>query len=210
REIRPLLDTVDVLFDIHSMQKSAEPLLLCGMAEQGRGLAGAIGMPRLVVADAGHAAGRRMRDYGGFGREDSGKAALLIECGQHWAKSSETVAIQSAVRLLHASGCVPDTFGPGVLGDPVEQVFAEVTEVVTIRGESFSFVEEWTGGEIIPEAGTLLGYDDGEAIRTPYDNCMLVMPTMRTYHGQTAVRLARVYDQGWSGATPSRKLMIAL
>ena len=36
----------------------------------------------------GHAAGMRMRDYGGFGDPKSPKNALLIETGQHWRASS--------------------------------------------------------------------------------------------------------------------------
>ena len=35
REIRPLIDTVDVLLDLHSMLWPSEPLILCGMSPQG-------------------------------------------------------------------------------------------------------------------------------------------------------------------------------
>ena len=64
RELRPLLDEVDVLLDIHSMQQRCEPLMLCGPQDKGRALALDLGAPATVVADAGHSAGRRMRDYG--------------------------------------------------------------------------------------------------------------------------------------------------
>ena len=39
REIRPLIDTVDVLFDLHSMLWPSDPLILCGTSPKGRRLA---------------------------------------------------------------------------------------------------------------------------------------------------------------------------
>jgi len=40
-------------------------------------------------------------------------------------------------------------------------------------------------------AGTLLGADGGREIRTPYPDCVLIMPSRRLIPGQTAVRLGR-------------------
>ena len=36
REIRPLIDTVDVLFDLHSMLWPSDPLILCGTSPKGK------------------------------------------------------------------------------------------------------------------------------------------------------------------------------
>ena len=47
--------------------------------ERSRELARRVGIPELIMCDAGHAAGPRMRDYGGFGDPASTKTALLIE-----------------------------------------------------------------------------------------------------------------------------------
>ena len=44
---------------------------------------------------------------------------------------------------------------------------------------------------IVPEAGTLIARDGDREIRTPYDDCVLIMPTRRTAKGDTAVRLGR-------------------
>ena len=63
REIRPLIDTVDVLFDLHSMLWPSDPLILCGTSPKGRGWRCGAGVPGLVVADHGHASGRRLIDY---------------------------------------------------------------------------------------------------------------------------------------------------
>ncbi|MEZ5649606.1 MAG: hypothetical protein R3E87_03560 [Burkholderiaceae bacterium] len=62
---------------------------------------------------------------------------------------------------------------------------------VTIAGEALRFALPFTGGEVIERAGTLLGHDDDRPVLTPYDDCMLVMPSKRLTRGLTAVRLAR-------------------
>ena len=59
-----------------------------------------LGTPEIIVADTGHAAGRRLRDYGSFGDPASEKTAVLIECGQHWEADAAPVAIDSVYRWL--------------------------------------------------------------------------------------------------------------
>ena len=46
---------------------------------------------------------------------------------------------------------------------------------------------------MIPARNTLIAMDGEEEIRTPHDDCLLVMPTPHPPAGHTAVRLAR-YD----------------
>jgi predicted deacylase len=195
RELRPFVDGVDFLLDIHSMQTSVTPLMLAGPLPKGRGLAGALGVPLYVVSDEGHVAGRRLRDYGDFGDLSSKKNALLVECGQHWEKASADVSLQTTLRFLLACDSVePESIEADLM--PVEnaQKFVEVTDIVTIKTNAFAFVEPYQGLEVIPEAGTLLGRDGGEEVRTPYDNCILIMPSRRLYPGQTAVRLGRFLE----------------
>jgi hypothetical protein len=43
----------------------------------------------------------------------------------------------------------------------------------------------------VPRRGTLLARDGGLPVRTPYDECVLIMPTRRPRRGETAVRLGR-------------------
>jgi len=92
RRLRPLIDSADLLLDLHSMQYATAPLMLAGLLPRSRDLALRIGIPELIMCDAGHAAGPRMRDYGGFGDPGSAKTALLIECGQHWERRAAEVA----------------------------------------------------------------------------------------------------------------------
>ena len=102
REIRPFIDTVDLLLDLHSMQTPSPPLMLAGPLEKGRQLAQAIGAPRHIMCDQGHAAGKRLRDYGGFGDPAAPQNAVLLEAGQHWAAATGAVSTDTAVHFLRA------------------------------------------------------------------------------------------------------------
>lgn len=195
RRIRSLIDRIDFLFDIHSMQHKTVPLMLAGPLHKGRDLARAIGYPQYVVCDAGHAAGCRLRDYGDFGDETSARNALLIECGQHWENASADVAIESTLRFLMHFGMIDRDFAePYLTAEPPPQKIVEVTEAITIATERFAFVEDFRGMEILPKAGSRIATDGDNPIVTPYDNCVLIMPSRRLRPGQTAVRLGRLID----------------
>ncbi|MCW5752933.1 MAG: succinylglutamate desuccinylase/aspartoacylase family protein [Alphaproteobacteria bacterium] len=191
REMRPLLRTVDYLLDIHSMQAATAPLMLCGLQAKGRRLAEAVGVPVLLVADAGHSAGARMRDYNDFADEGSPRTALLVECGQHWEKSSRTVAIECMLRFLLATGCVQKGDIASHVADaaPPPQRFVRVTDAVTIETDNFRFTQDFLGLEIIARRGTVIAHDGERPVATPYDDCILIMPNRRLQKGQTAVRL---------------------
>ncbi|WP_081503002.1 M14 family metallopeptidase, partial [Pseudomonas agarici] len=100
RELRPLIDSVDLLLDIHSMHEESAPLMMCGACIKGMEFAATLGVPATVVVDSGHANGRRMRDYDDFNESASEKNALLIETGQHFSQKSRQVALDVAARFL--------------------------------------------------------------------------------------------------------------
>ncbi len=189
RQVRPVLDGIDYLFDLHSMQHDAPPLMMSGRHAKSKELAARIGVPERVVGDAGHAAGRRMRDYGAFDDAGAHQTALLIECGQHWSAESGQLAIEATVRFLTATGTIPPDRLASFTTPPAQRVYT-VVEAVTIETDAFSFAQPFSGGEVLPEAGTLIGHDGDIPVRTPVDGTMLVMPSKRLWKGQTAVRLA--------------------
>jgi hypothetical protein len=161
-------------------------------------LARRVGIPELIMCDAGHAAGPRMRDYGGFGDPGSYKTALLIESGQHWERRAADVATDVMLRFLIALQTLTREDGLALAGPDFDaqpqQRIIQVTEAVTITGDNFEFVGEFRGLEVLPAKGTLVGRDDGREVRTPYDDCVLVMPARRLAKGQTAVRLGRYVE----------------
>ena len=186
RAMRPVIDSADALLDLHSMLWPSDPLLLCGPTARGRALATAIGTPNLVVADTGHASGRRLIDYAPFVDQDSGRMAVLVEAGQHWKR--ETVAAMDAAiaGLLSATGMTEQV--SATTQSPRQ---AEVTMAVTACSGGFSFVQDFRGGDVVPKRDTLIAIDGAVEIRTPHDDCLLVMPSLRPSRGHTAVRLAR-------------------
>jgi len=193
RAIRPLVDRADVLLDLHSMQHATEPLCLAGLTAKGTDLARAVGYPATVVIDRGHSAGARLRDYRFFADPDDPRAALLVECGQHWEADSAAVAIETLLRFLAASGVVDrDDVAAHLKTRPGPQRFITVTDAITVGTDAFSFTESFQGMEIIAKAGTVIAHDGATAIATPYDDCVLIMPSRRLVPGQTAVRLGRI------------------
>jgi predicted deacylase len=191
REIRPLIDTVDVLFDLHSMLWPSDPLILCGTSPKGRRLAFGAGVPALVVADRGHANGRRIIDYARFADAGTPCAASLVEAGQHWQRATvDTMAASVAGLLRHLD--------LAALPEPQREPprFAEVTMAVTAATSSFAFVQPYRGGDVIPRRNTVIALDGETEIRTPHDDCLLIMPSLRPSRGHTAVRLARFAPAG--------------
>ncbi|MDA1101063.1 MAG: succinylglutamate desuccinylase/aspartoacylase family protein [Proteobacteria bacterium] len=192
RQIRGVVAEADYLLDIHSMHLPCPALMLCGTAEKGRRLAFAMGVPAHVVADPGHAAGPRMRDYDRFAQTDTEQTALLIECGQHWAKESGQTAIHAVFHFLDALGLIDRAVAaPYLVKNPGRQRLIEVVGPITIQTEAFRFVDDYNGLEVIAKAGTVIGHDGAQPIVTPHDECVLIMPTHRPKPGQTAVRLGR-------------------
>ncbi len=196
RALRPLIESADALLDLHSMQLLAPPLLLCGLAAKGRRLAEAIGYPELVVADAGHRGGARMRDFGAFAEPSSPRTAMLVECGQHWAASSVAVAVATCRHFLAALDLVAPAAlaGLGGAAAPGRQRVIEVTHTITVNGGPFHFTGDFQGLEIVPRRGTVIGHDGPQPVQTPYDDCVLIMPSRRLGPGLTAVRLGRFVD----------------
>ena len=193
RELRPFYDRADHLLDLHSMTDPCPPLSLAGRLDKGQELARGVGIPQHIVVDAGHAAGKRLRDYAAFDDPASTRSALLIECGQHWEASSPHVAKQATLRFL----CHFAMAAPGFVrahldaSPPPPQKVIEVTDVVTIATDRFAFALPVKGLAVVAREGTLLANDGDVEIRAPYDECVLIMPTRRPKPGETAVRLGR-------------------
>ena len=186
RAMRPVIDTADMLLDLHSMLWPSDPLILSGASVKGRGLASALGVPSLVVADHGHQTGPRVIDYPRFSGDGTEAAACLVEAGQHWQPGTVDVMQAAADALLTRT-----VLGGGPLVALPTVRCAEVTRAVTAATSSFAFVQAFRGGDVVPLRNTLIAVDGTAEIRTPYDDCLLVMPTLRASRGHTAVRLAK-------------------
>lgn len=203
-ELLPFVQQTDWLLDLHSMHERAAPLLLTGLHPRNQALAQALANPAHVVVDAGHQDGVRMRDFGRFGLPDEqapDTRSLLIECGFHGDLSSRDVAQDLCARFLVTAGALSAEQAaqqlPGWrMPDTLTQTTLTVTGAAVARNAHFCFATPYQGLEVIAQAGTVIGHQDGpglgEPVVTPHGDCVLVMPSVRQARaGVTVVRFAR-------------------
>jgi len=188
RELLPVVESVDVLVDLHSMLWPSDPLILSADTQRAIRLGQSLGTPRLTVADPGHMAGRRLVDHARFTAPDGTAAAVLVEAGQHWEGATLIAMAATARRALGLNGIS----GPAPAPLPEPPLLARVTQTITATSHNFMFLRDFRGGELIPHAGTMIAHDGAREICTPHDDCLLVMPTPIAPRGHTAVRLARI------------------
>ena len=91
----------------------------------------------------------------------------MVECGQHWEKSSEEVAIQTLVKFLRCVGIMEKNFGAEIINEKKiiqdEIDVFKVGEIITIQTENFKFKSDWQGFDKL-EKGAVIGF---EHIRRP-------------------------------------------
>jgi len=204
RALRPFVDRADFLLDIHSMHEPCRPIMVCGMRDKHLALAREIGMPADLLIDTGHPAGVRMRDRGAFNDPALPHQAVLIECGQHWEARAVDVANDCLLRFLAATGVVAmDAIGAQLsVEPPARQRVIRVTEPVVARSMDFHFLVPIEGLGVVAQAGTPIAQDGGQVWRAPWDDTVLVMPSMRHLKpGNTQVRLGR-YDTDHGADSP--------
>jgi len=198
RELRPFVDAADYLLDIHSMHEPCRPIMVCGAGgrggEKSAAFARRLGVPADLLVDTGHPAGLRMIERGPFGDPADPRTAILIECGQHWEAPSADVAIDTLARFLLATGTIDATAAAPLLRmtPPPSQRLIRVTEAVVARSTAFVFARPFCGLEVIPHRGDPIAFDGDTVIRAPYDDTVLVMPSLAHMKvGTTMVRLGR-------------------
>ena len=199
RELLPFVARATHLLDLHSMHERGAPLLVTGTLKRNIDFAQALQTASQVIIDSGHADGVRLRDCGAFADPAGERVALLLEAGQHWQASSVAVARNTLARFLVAAGTVsrPEAqtvFPDGwLLPDTTPPTPVQVTDRVVAQSMNFAFTHTFTGGEVIAKAGTVIAHDNGKPVLTPYDSCVLVMPSVRQLRaGVTVVRLGQL------------------
>ena len=198
RQLARFVDEADLLLDLHSMHEPCRPIMVCGAQNKGGAKSAAfsrlIGAPADLLIDTGHPAGLRMIERGAFNDPASPRTAVLIECGQHWEQSAADVAVDILFRFLHATGAVNASIckSHARLAPPAVQRLVRVTEPVVANSVNLKFPYLFKGLEVIPAVGTVVAIDGDTIWRTPYDDCVMVMPSLaHVKPGATVLRLGR-------------------
>lgn len=201
RVLLPYVDAADFVLDIHSMHEPCAPLMVCGTTGQGADkavtLSKRLGIPEHLMHDTGHPSGKRMIERPQFADPDNPKTAILIECGQHWEKSSVDIAKQTMLRFLIDRGVMAEQTLASHLNSSLQarshKVIA-VTEAVVAKSSEFRFVQPFKGLEIIAKKGDPIAHNGDELVVAPYDGTVLVMPSVSKQWkiGTTMVRLGRL------------------
>lgn len=194
RQLLPFVERATHLLDLHSMHEPCSPLLVTGTLPRNVRFAQELRAGATVVIDEGHADGVRMRDYGAFADTTGSRISLLLEAGQHWATESVNASRDVLMRFLVTTGAITNQDVPSgwVKADAPLILPISVTHRVVARSASFTFTQAFTGLEIIDQRGTVIANDGDVPVVTPYDDCILVMPSLRQLKpGVTTVRLGR-------------------
>ena len=106
------------------------------------------------------------------------------------------VAVDTLFRFLAATGAVNASIckSHSRLPPPAVQRIVRVTEPVVAKSMNLKLPYLFKGLEVIRQTGTVVATDGDTVWRTPYDDCVMVMPSLaHVKPGTTVLRLGR-YD----------------
>lgn len=191
RALRHIYAEADALLDIHSTSYAVPPMLIHEPHDKVMPLARHLHSPlhHVLLPGVKHP-GRPLLQYGAFGDPAATPVALVVECGQHFARTSGDIAIATTMRFLDFHGMIPADLAAQYAPDPGTPRRYEVTDVLVAKNEDFRFSQPFIGFEDLP-GGTLIATDGDEEIRAPAAGCTLIMPARRILKGRDAVSLAR-------------------
>lgn len=193
RALRPVVAAADHILDIHSTSHDGGPFWVYPGFARNAQAALAIG-PRCgvdvhLVMPSGLGSGTPLIQHGRHGAQGTGAgAALVVECGQHFLRSSAEVATRTTLQFLAHFGLVE---APAISTAPAAQRRFELLRTCMVQTESFQFTRPLSGFETFAQ-GELIASDGAAGeIRAPCDECTVFMPTRRPIVGREAVYLTQ-------------------
>lgn len=193
RALRPIYTAADALLDIHSTTFPVRPMLVYQNHEKCRELAHALKAPPThIVSSGGKHSGGLLIEFGAFGEAGANNAALVVECGQHFGRSSGDVAVQTTLRFLDRFGMLERDLAVQHVQPIPEETPAVyvIASVKMCKSAQARFVRPLQGFEEFA-AGELIGSDGEDEIRAPFDRCAAIMPKAELVPGREMVTLAQ-------------------
>lgn len=189
RALQPLVDSVDYLLDIHTMQGRGLPVALTHGKPAALELIAAMTSIPFVLTGTMHQAERlRLRDYAQFGDPDHHAVAVQIEAGQHWERDAVDQGMAIAMEFLEVTGILPRQHRTA----DVPQKQLKIIKIILPEGGLFKYARDVLNGEFFPRKGALLGFagPDRTEVRTPVDDCYFIMPVHFRTDGGSSGRFA--------------------
>lgn len=191
RALRHIYAEADALIDLHSTTYAVPAMLIHEPHAKIEPLARHLHSPlhHVLLPGVKHP-GRPLIQYGAYGDPQATPVAAVIECGQHFARTSGDVAISVTMRFLDFFGLIPVDLAAQYKPEPGQPRRYEVTDVLVARTDKFRFAEPFIGFEDLP-GGALIATDGEDEIRAPAAGCTVIMPARRPVKGRDVVSLAR-------------------
>lgn len=169
RQLRPWLATVDLLLDLHTTAFSVRPFFVLADMPKSRALADAMGWPDAQqLMPGGCAEGRHLIDYGRFS-DETGPAAVVVECGRHGDDAADEVALAAAKRFLTVTAIAKPADAPA----PAARIERfRIGPPCIARHDDFRLLVP-LGGFVDVSTGDIVATDGSEPIRAPFDASIL-------------------------------------
>ena len=188
RELRPAIAAADHILDIHSTSQDVPPFWVYPAFERNAAVAMAIGLPAVhLVMPGGLGSGTPLIQHGSHGRPDGDGTAMVVECGQHFLRSSADLATRVALDFLAHFGLIEPIAAHRA---QAPQRRFELLETHVIMTPQFRFSRPVIGFEVFHK-GELIYTDGALEVRAPVDDCTLFMPSRDVTVGKEAVYLTR-------------------
>lgn len=192
RELRPLFEDADYLLDLHTTQAPGPATAVVQDTGRTLDLARRLeAIPIIVTGEVHDTARVRLRNFGRFGDPSDFAVAIQVEAGQHWQSETVDVAMTITHQFLETISLLPAIDRP----PGGEQLVLNVIDILRCDGPGFAFQDDFANGAFFADSGTLIATEGEREIRTPVDDCYLIMPVHFRRHSGTIGRFA-VRDRG--------------
>ncbi|MEO5733235.1 MAG: succinylglutamate desuccinylase/aspartoacylase family protein, partial [Rubrivivax sp.] len=188
RTLRPVVAAADHILDIHSTSQPVQPFWVYPQFPRNAQTAIAIGRPAVhLVMPQGLGSGTPLMQHGRHGTDDHHGVAMVVECGQHFKRSTGELAIEVALDFIAHFGLIERDRDP--VRDQPQQRFTLLKSWV-VKTPGFRFVRPLLGFETFAK-GELIATDGDEEIRALCDDCTVLMPARQAIVGREGVYLAQ-------------------
>jgi predicted deacylase len=186
RQMRPAVAAADHILDIHSTSRDVSPFWVYPQFQRNVAAAMALGRPSVhLVMPQGMGTGTPLIQHGAHGSASFHGVGLVVECGQHFKRSTADFAIGATLDFLAHFGLV----APRPRADAPQRRY-ELLQTWVVRTPGFRFTRPLVGFESFAQ-GELIATDGHDEIRAPCDECTVLMPARLPIVGREGVYLTR-------------------